>query len=109
VSVARDCGMLLPCEQVIQVTVKGDSRLAKIDWEMVGIPQTWHRGRFSSDSVSFIFTSTCYSKKFTFVPKHHVINVYRKLEVKSGNMQHHVVVCQKLKIQSDSVIYELYY
>jgi len=102
--------MVLPYEQVIQVTVNGDSRLAKIDWEVVGVPQTWHRGRFSSDSVSFICTSTCYSKKkFTFVPKHHVINVYRKQEVKSGSMQHHVVVCQKLKIQSDSVIYELYY
>jgi hypothetical protein len=109
VSVARDCGMVLPYEQVIQVTVKGDSRLAKIDWEVVGVPQTWHRGSFSSDSVSFIFTSTCYSKKFTFVPKLRVINVYRKQEVKSGSLQHHVVVCQKLKIQSDIVIYELYY
>lgn len=108
-SVARDCGMVLPYEQVIQVTVKGDSRLARIDWEVVGIPQTWHRGCFSSDSVSFIFTSTCYSTKFTFVPKHYVINVYRKQEVKSGSMQFHVVVCQKLKIQSDNVIYELYY
>lgn len=108
-SVARDCGMVLPYEQVIQVTVKGDSHLARIDWEVVGVPQTWHCGRFSSDSVSFIFTSTCYSKKFTFVPKHCVINVYRKEEVKSGSMQHNVMVCQKLKIQSDSVIYELYY
>lgn len=51
-SVARDCGMVLPYEQVIEVTVKGDSRLAKIDWEVVGVPQTWHRGHFSSDSVS---------------------------------------------------------
>jgi len=109
VSVARDCGMVLPYEQVIQVTVKGDSRLARIDWEVVGVPQTWHHESFSSDSVSFIFTSTCYSKKFTFVPKLRVINLYRKQEVKSGSMQHHVVVCQKLKIQSDIVIYELYY
>lgn len=108
-SVARDCGMVLPYEQVIQVTVQGDSRLARIDWEVVGVPQTWHRGSFSSDSVSFIFTSTCYSKKFTFVPKLRVINVYRKQEVKSGSMQHHVVVCQKFKIQSDIVIDELYY
>lgn len=74
-SVARDCGMVLPCEQVIQVTAKGDSRLAKIDWEVVGVPQTLHHGHFSSDCVSFNFTSTCYSKKFTFVPKHRVINV----------------------------------
>jgi len=101
--------MVLPYEKVIQVTVKGDSCLAKIDWEVVGVPQTWHCGRFSSDSVSFIFTSTCYRKIFTFVPKHHVIYVYKKEEVKSGSIQHHVVVCQKLKIQSDSVIYELYY
>lgn len=108
-SVARDCGMVLPYEQVIQVTVKGDSCLAKIDWEVVGVPQTWHHGRFSSDSVSFIFTSTCYTKKFTFVPKHHVINVYRKQEIKSGSIEHHVVVCQKLKIRSDSVIDEVYY
>ena len=47
--------------------------------------------------------------KVHFVPKHYVINVYRKQEVKSGSMQFHVVVCQKLKIQSDTVIYELYY
>jgi hypothetical protein len=62
VSVARDCGMVLPYEQVIQITVKGDSHFARIDWEVVGVPQTMHRGSFSSDSVSLNFTSTCYNK-----------------------------------------------
>lgn len=87
-SVARDCGMVLPYEQVIQITVKGDSHLAKIDWEVVGVPQTLHRGSFSSDSVSLNFTRTCYNKKCTFVRKHHVMSAYRKQKVKSGSMWH---------------------
>ncbi|XP_023726909.1 probable cation-transporting ATPase 13A3 isoform X2 [Cryptotermes secundus] len=50
VSVARDCGMILPYEQVIQVTVKVDSHLTDIHWEVVGVPQGLSHGSFSSDS-----------------------------------------------------------
>lgn len=52
VSVARDCGMVLPCEQVIQIIVEGDPHLGKINLEVVGVPQTLSRGSFDSDSVS---------------------------------------------------------
>jgi magnesium-transporting ATPase (P-type) len=52
VSVARDCGMVLPYEQVIQITDEGDSHFSKIRWEVVGVPQTLPRGSFSYDSVS---------------------------------------------------------
>lgn len=55
VSVARDCGMILPYEQVIQVTVKVDSHLTDIHWEVVGVPQGLSHGSFSSDSVSSSF------------------------------------------------------
>lgn len=61
--VARDCGMVLSYEQVIQITVKGDSDFTKIDWEVVGVPQTSYRGSASSDSVSLNFLNTYYKKK----------------------------------------------
>jgi magnesium-transporting ATPase (P-type) len=56
VSVARDCGMVLPYEQVIQITVKVDLHRTDIHWEVVGVPQALSHGSFRSDSVSPIVT-----------------------------------------------------
>jgi hypothetical protein len=54
VSVARDCGMVLPYEQVIKVTAKVDSHHTDIQWEVVGAPQALSHGSFNSDSVSSV-------------------------------------------------------
>ncbi|XP_021926839.1 probable cation-transporting ATPase 13A3 isoform X2 [Zootermopsis nevadensis] len=60
VSVARDCGMVPPSEQVIQVTVEGDLQLGRIHWEVVGVPQSLHHGslRSHSDCVLPLIPST---------------------------------------------------
>jgi magnesium-transporting ATPase (P-type) len=56
VSVARDCGMVHPYEQVIQITAKGGSHPTDLQWEVVGVPQTLSHGSFPSDSVSSVIT-----------------------------------------------------